>query len=103
MNPPNVAKIGQLARAVYYPKHVQPLDASQKMLAGQRSPIPAQPNSEPLAARPARRWLGALGLVFALSCKHEAKSGDGSPKSPDTASASAAASVTAAPSASVAP
>src|SRR5450432_663361 len=103
MNPPNVAKIGQLARAVYYPKHVQPLDASPKSLAGQRPPSPAQPNSEPFHTRPALRWLGALGLLCVLSCKHEAKSGNGSPKSPDTASATAAASVVAAPSASAAP
>jgi Domain of unknown function (4846) len=96
MKRPNVAKIGQLARSVYYPKHVLPVDDSPKSLAGRPSPKRRKLNSAPHDARGSLRWLGALGLLCALSCKHAAKPDTGAAKSPDTASASASASAVAA-------
>ena len=73
---------------------MQPLDASPHSPAGRRSPSDVALNFEPFRVSGAQRWLGALGLLFMLSCKHEPKPSTEAPKSPDTASASAAASTT---------
>jgi hypothetical protein len=82
---------------------VQSLDASPDRPPGRRSPNPEELNRGAFRGRRSLGWLGALGLMFALSCRHESKSAPPGPKSPDTASASAAPSPLAASSTRAAP
>jgi len=103
MVPANVAKIGQLARAVYYPKHVSSLNALRPIPVARRSPTLGESSLPLFCARRRLGWLSALGLVFALSCKHEPKSAGPAPESPATASTSAAPSAAAPASASAIP